>query len=774
MANIRAGESYSALGELEKALEHYLRGYSLVQNVGNNLETAQMFITIGGLYNKLGEPKEGLEYANRALAQFRDAKSLLGEANAFIGVAASHFVQGEYRETLDHVTQALALYRKAENRAGEARALDSLGVCYFRLGEPRKALEYFNQALDLGRVEKFPGGGAMTLQNLSRVYCHLGEPQKALECSTQALELSRASGDRMLEAIALKGLALAESLLGKYAEALANVEQAVRLAEFIRANAGGQDHRSSFLADNVGFYEFHIDLLMKMHAADPAAGHDRAALAVSEQARARSLFELLHESHVDIRQGVDRALTARERGLRESLDAKLNDLGGASGAQDSEERKAGARREVARLTDEYRQVQDEIRRRSPRYAALGRPQPLEADEIQQALDGETVLLEYSLGDERSWLWVVGRNSVISYQLPPRAEIETAARKVYESFANRPAKQGSPDSEFDSQAAALSQLLLGAAMSQLGGKRLVIVSQGALAYLPFAALPVPTAGGYRPLIAEHEIVNLPSVSVLSVIRHETAGRRKAAKTVAVLADPVFSGEDARVKAAAAIKHGARGAVSDSAPTSAMKRAVRSVTGSDRTGLQRLLFSREEAEAIASLAPASSVLKALDFLASRETAMSDELGQYGIIHFATHGLLDSSHPELSGLALSLVDEHGRERDGYLRLNEIYNLKLNADLVVLSACQTGLGKDIRGEGLIGLTRGFMYAGAPRVVASLWRVDDAATAELMKRFYRGMLKGGLRPAEALRSAQLEMMSRPAWRSPYFWGGFTLQGEWK
>lgn len=321
---------------------------------------------------------------------------------------------------------------------------------------------------------------------------------------------------------------------------------------------------------------------------------------------------------------------------------------------------------------------------------------------------------------------------------------------------------------------MSRILLGPAMSQLGAKRLVIVSQGALAYLPFAALPVPSASGYQPLIAEHEIVNLPSVSVLSIIRRETAGRQKAAKSVAVLADPVFSKEDARVKASVASKQGAKDAASDKALASAMKRAVRSVMGDERAGLQRLLFSRDEAEAIASLAPAPFVLKALDFQASRVTALSDQLGQYRVIHLATHGLLDSAHPELSGLALSLVDESGREQNGYLRLNEIYNLKLNADLVVLSACRTGLGKEIRGEGLIGLTRGFMYAGAPRVVTSLWQVDDAATAELMKRFYRGMLKNGLRPAAALRSAQLEMMRRPAWRSPYFWGAFVIQGEWK
>jgi CHAT domain-containing protein len=189
---------------------------------------------------------------------------------------------------------------------------------------------------------------------------------------------------------------------------------------------------------------------------------------------------------------------------------------------------------------------------------------------------------------------------------------------------------------------------------------------------------------------------------------------------------------------------------------------------------LRFSRREAEAISSFAPEAMRRTALDFAASREAALAEPLDQYRILHFATHGLLNSTTPALSGLVLSLVDEGGQPRNGFLRLHEIYNLKLNADLVVLSACQTALGKKVQGEGLIGLTRGFQYAGAPRVVASLWRVDDQATAELMKRFYQGMLRGGLRPAAALRAAQISLARETRWKNPYYWAAFTLQGEWR
>jgi CHAT domain-containing protein len=210
--------------------------------------------------------------------------------------------------------------------------------------------------------------------------------------------------------------------------------------------------------------------------------------------------------------------------------------------------------------------------------------------------------------------------------------------------------------------------------------------------------------------------------------------------------------------------------DKEAPSDLTRAIRDVRGE----LKRLLMTRDEAEASLSVAPRDGGFKALDFRANRATATSDELSSYRIVHFATHGLLNSEHPELSGLVLSLVDEQGRFQDGFLRMHEIFNLRLPAELVVLSACQTGLGKAIKGEGLMGLTRGFMYAGAARVVASLWEVNDVATAELMKRFYRHMLQDGMRPAAALRAAQIEMWKKPQWQSPFYWGGFILQGEWK
>jgi CHAT domain-containing protein len=318
------------------------------------------------------------------------------------------------------------------------------------------------------------------------------------------------------------------------------------------------------------------------------------------------------------------------------------------------------------------------------------------------------------------------------------------------------------------------MVIGPVASLLGTKRLLVVTDGVLQYIPFSALPAHEKSGRpAPLLVSHEIVNLPSASVLAEIRRQQIGRRKPPKLVAVLADPVFDVKDLRVKvgtgATVLPKLVAQrdGDVSRSASDLGLTRA-------GRLYLNRLIYSRNEAVAVIAVMPAGKSLEALDFDASRATAVSGVLAQYRIVHFATHGLLNNKHPELSGLVLSLVSKDGKRQNGFLKLQDIYELKLPVDLVVLSGCETGLGQEISGEGLIGLTRGFMYAGASRVVASLWSVSDAATASLMADFYKAMEKGRMRPAAALREAQIHMWRQGQWSAPYYWAAFQMQGEWR
>jgi CHAT domain-containing protein len=472
---------------------------------------------------------------------------------------------------------------------------------------------------------------------------------------------------------------------------------------------------------------------------------------------------MLSESGTEIREGVDVKLIERERELNRLISLKAAQQTRLLNRKHTETEAAAAEKELDTLTAELELVQGRIHTSSPRFASLTQPAPLDAKEIQKSVvDQDTVLLEYSLGAEKSFLWAVTPSAIDAFELPKRAEVEAAAKRVYdlltarnrrpekETAAARATRLRQSDEDYAAAAAKASQMLLGPVAAKIAGKRLLIVGEGVLSYLPFGALPEPASGA--PLIVDHEIVMAPSASVVAVLRQETAGRKPAEKALAVLADPVFTPDDARI--------------------AQQRSAVKPADGGEE--FVRLRFSRTEADQIARLAPASATLKALDFEASRELAMKPDLGRYRIVHFATHSVLNNDRPELSGVVLSLVDRSGKTQNGFLRLYDVYNLRLGADLVVLSACQTALGGEIKGEGLIGLTRGFLYAGAPRVVASLWEIDDRGTADLMKHFYEGMLARGERPAAALRNAQIAMWKTKGSEQPYYWAAFTLQGEWR
>jgi CHAT domain-containing protein len=784
------GNIYSRLGEYQKTLDSYLQSHAIHRAMGELRGQGIALSNIGWAYDTLGEYEKAIASYTQAMEIFRAAGDQYREANVLSNLAVGYANIKDFRKALDVAEQALLLRRAQGNRGGEAITLNNIAGAYSNLGDKQKALDYYNQSLALHRAVGNSRHMANTLRNLGDLHRELGEHQKALNYFHESLQMARAAGDRDSEAATLAFTARLERDRGNLIEARNHVEAALAAVESLRFSVKSHPLRASFFASVRKYHELHIDLLMRLHKQQPAAGFDAAALQASEQGRARSLLELLAEAGAEIRQGVDSSLVERERILRQQISDKADRQMRLLGGKHTDEEAAAAAKEMDALTTEHQQVEAQIRQTSPRYAALTQPAPLTLKEIQsQALDDETLLLEYALGEKTSFLWAVTPTSINSFELPKREEIETAARRVYEMLTarNRTVANETPEqrrkrleqagAEYPKASAALSQMLLGSVASELKSKRLVIVGEGILQYVPFAALPeinrsYGTYGTYRtegqPLITNHEIINLPSASVLAVLRREAAGRKTSDRSVAVFADPVFHGSDPRV---GQLSKGQSPAVEATGAASEVKR---SATESGLLDFVRLRFSRQEADRIIRFASEGRRLEAVDFAANRATATSPELARYAIIHFATHGLINNQNPELSGIILSLVDEQGRSRNGFLRLYDIYNLKLAADLVVLSACQTALGKEIKGEGLVGLTRGFMYAGAPRVVASLWQIDDRATAELMGRFYEAMFRQGLRPAAALRSAQVSMWKEKRWQAPHSWAAFTFQGEWK
>ena len=767
LANI--GLVYSALGENQKALEYYSQSLPLFQAVGDRTLEARTLNNIGGVYSDLGEKQKALEYYSQSLPLSRAVGDRSQEATTLNNIGLVYSELREKQKALEYYSQSLPLSKAVGDRSQEAHTLNNIGLVYSELGKNQKALEYYSQSLPLSRAVGDLRGEAVTLASIGAVYSELGDNQKALEYYSQSLPLFRAVGDRSLEAVTLSNIAAAKRDRGNLTEALTNIETALKIIEDLRTKISSPELRTSYFASVQNYYQFYIDLLMQLHKTNPKSGYDTKAFEASERSRARTLLELLQEANANIREGVSPELLQKERSLQQQLDAlEKRRIEVLSPTNQTPQQETELEQQRQTLFAQYQDIQAKIRTTSPRYAALTQPQPLTVSQIkQQILDDNTILLQYSLGNDRSYLWALTKTSITSYELPKRAEIETTA-KIFRDAVTAPSSRNKPNQVAQANDA-ISQIILQPVAAQLGQKRLLIVGDGVLNYLPFAALSLPGKSGENrnpPLIVDHEIVLLPSVSTLGILRQNYNDRRPPNRSLAIFADPVFSANDERVKNSSS-------ATTQQAVESANHGLSRS--RGDKTGqFDRLNFTRQESQIIQALFPANSRTESLDFAASRATATSPNLSQYKIIHFATHGLANSDYPELSGIVMSLVDEKGNPLNGFLRLTDIFNLKLAADLVVLSACQTGMGQNIQGEGMVGLTRGFMYAGAQRVVVSLWTVDDRGTAALMSSFYQGMLQKGLTPAAALRAAQLEMWKQEKWKSPYYWAAFTLQGEWR
>ena len=764
-------QCHQALDQIAAAVDGYSEARRLVLGAQGHRSAARAAHQLGLLFRGLGEMTRALNYLNEAEA----AWAQLGATNA--RAASIHqrgrlFLELEKRqEAYSDFTRALELRRQTGHARGQVAVLTSLGEIHERLGEEGAAFERYREALQTLRAAQLssPAAEARILQNLGA----LSNVEDALVAYTRSRELYRQVGDLTGEAESLLGTARVERRRGRLPGALRAIEAALDIAESVRPKTFSDDLSHSFFATIQPYFELYIDLQMELHRLSPSAGHAANALAASERARARALLDLLNEAGADIRAAADPVLIERERALQREINiAERWRVSLFRDRRRTEDERAAAAKKVRRLLDELGRLRAEIRRKSPRYAALTQPQTLKLDEIQRSvLDEETLLLEYWLGTQRSFLYVVSPDSFSSFELPGRDELEPKVLRTYKLLtrSHRPeSRRAARDALCD-----LSRILLQPIAAHLEDKRLLIVADGALHYLPFSALADPRDLGHcptaRPLLLTNETTYLPSASVLAVLRRETAGRPKPKGVVAVVADPVFSRQDPRV---ALPSPEASTLLRQTEPTEDLNEGAESARTDATSALRRLTFSRAEAEAVLAMAPEGSSFQALDFEANKKLLLSGSLADYRIVHLATHAVLDSSRPALSGIIFSLVDRNGEDQDGFLRAHELYNLRLPAELVVLSACRTALGKEVRGEGLVGLTRAFMYAGAQRLLVSLWNVQDRSTAELMGRFYRELFVGRASPSAALRAAQTAMWEKG--RSPYSWAGFTLRGEFR
>lgn len=738
------------LGDLQKALDTERLVLDRWKKGESGSATGYAYTVLGQFAFHLGDLPEARRMQTLAMNVFAASDHETGLAVTTSRMGTILEAEGKAEEALALYRQSAAMFSKVPDRLGEAGTLASLSGLLLTLGRLDEAEEAIQRVREI--IQEAKSDESTLHQGLADIAVARKQWLDALDHYRQAQELTERSGDSAALATAMLGTARVQRNRGNLACAREVLDRATETIEILRLRITSPEGRGSYLAARQAYYDLTIDVLMQLHQKTGDTGPLHSAFEMSERARSRALLDSL--AMAGLRQkGMDPELAKREELYRHRINGKAAALVRVNAGTGNRELATLLRTELEQFLLEYRSIRAEI----DRLPELEGATVLDTIAVQKHLDDDTLLLEFALAEPRSYVWVVDRNTISAFQLPGRAEIERLARRTVEllSTSNRTDRRGA--SRVASRQ--LSKEILAPIAHLLRNKRLAIVADGALQFVPFAAIADPNVPG-QPLIVNHEIVSLPSASALVPLRIEPRFSQPIGE-LAVIADPVVAPDDVRLGGRA---KGATG------PNDLLRAAA----SFGDTTFARLPHTRVEADRISDLVTNDTPWKAFGFDATRAAILDGALARYRRIHFATHGLINSEHPELSGLVLSLYEPDGSSSDGFLRLTDIHSLSLDADLVVMSACRTALGREVRREGLIGLTRGFMAAGARRVVGSLWEVRDGASAELMHRFYSRMLRDRMPAAAALRSAQVSMLNEPRWNAPFYWGAFVLHGDWE
>ena len=799
----KIGDVNFRLGRIPEATAAY--GRMVVKKPENATTKVTKKFGLGSILTG-GSPKTvSVSSPNSALSVAMEAKKELDEyrnsivySSYELGMGRITYVAGDLETSKKHFQLALdatgasiaGLAKLGQTRRFRAAARTSLGDVALRQGKLKDASKFYTDAAK----------GAQDDKRLDLMW----PAQRGLGRSMWL----QAAQEKDLK----KAMSLREAAVGNYRDSIGTIET---LRE---GSLRADEARTTFLSTIKDVFDEAASAYADMALLSaPSAGstldgkgleYGATAFKITEQSRARSLLDLLSETNSAITEGVPTELLKRKQENLDHQQEIAEILTGINISSDEPKKKpAELDADLEKLQTEFEEIENQIRTASPRYAALTSNQPLSLSDVQQkVLDDQTVLLEYALQTDGSYLWVASKSGVNLYKLPVRSDLEKLAtdlraqlipaklqRRIVgiDVVAAQPERglgiaSSAPEdaAAFVAAANALYKAAIEPAAGAIGEKRLLVVADGALNYVPFEVLLKSSASGdfssLGYLIKSNEIVYAPSASVVAAIRQQRG--KSSGRSMLIVADPVFNSNDARAKkttpSATANASEVRGLGIQSALTDvAGQGAVTSAQSTKMEGLPlaRLTGTRTEAEQISKLAKSAGGQADvwLDLDASEDNLDSRDVAKYRVVHIATHGLLNAERPQFTGVVLSLVGN--KNQDGFLRTDEIFNLRLGSPLVMLSACETGLGKEKRGEGVMGLTRAFMYAGAPTVGVSLWSVADKSTADLMTDFYRRLLAADdTSPSGALRQAQLSMITAKKYSAPFYWAPFVLVGDWR
>ncbi len=735
--------SYGRYAEALECLQQSLKILEEMGNAGDKRGQAIRLLNIGTVYRRQGHPDQALAYYQKGLKAMEEVGDKLGIANLLNNIGVAYKSQGLYEQALEWLQKSLQRYEELQAKGGIARSHNNIGDAYRLQGRYDQALEHLRKSLRLREEINDRGGISLSLNNLGRLYQAQGRHAEMLEVGRRSAGLAEEINDR-------EGLWNAQELIGTAYLALGQVEEArsyflaaIANIESLRHDvAGGGQQQQSFLENKLSPWRGMIALLISQK-------EYTEALSFAEQSKARVLLDVLQAGRTSLR----KSLSLQERQAEEEQRLRLVTLnsqltGELQRDKPDRARVAELKAGIAKTRLEYEALETSLYVAHPDLRIhRGEAKIIKAEELTTLLsDPRSVLLEYVVADDQTYLFAMTKAvgqaeaEVEVYTIPiKRAELAKQTESLRGQLAGR-------DLGFRASARKLYDFLLKPAQAQLRGKtNLIIVPDDKLWELPFQAL-LGVDG--RFVIETRAVSYVPSLTVLREMkakrdRHRAEGRDSG---LLALGNPAI-GQGTIERAALALRD---------------------------EKLTPLPEAEEEVKALRRLYGAGRS-KVYIGAEAREDRVKMEAGEAGILHFATHGMMNDASPMYSHLVLAAGDKN---EDGLLEAWELMQLELRAELAVLSACETARGRYGAGEGVIGLSWAMFVAGVPATVVSQWKVESASTRELMLGFHQQLRapsakgKGEGTKAEALRQAALMMMKNPETNHPFYWAGFVLVGD--
>jgi CHAT domain-containing protein/Tfp pilus assembly protein PilF len=743
------GTFYYRYDNYTEALSSYEMALQIAKDLKSLVDLANTLLNIGAVWSDIGDYEKSLEYLREALnidTQLEDPNNVAKDLN---NIGISLRLRGIAKESDDDLKEAIATFERSlriidqtHDHLTRIQILNNLGSVYIVINQPSKALEAFMEAASIAERENYVPYLSMIFNNIGIAYSNLGNLKASFGYYDKALKFASIYQNETYIWETYLELGNSHKKQKKYGEAIADYKNAISSIENIRSKIVLEELRARYLGTDkrIEAYQNLIALLVKLHRINPAKRYDREAFNYLERAKARAFLDSLEISKIDISQGINPIQANHEKELMRDLSRAYNKLLAPDLSQGDKE---GILNQIKTSEDELESLKRDIRMSSPAYADLKYPEVITYEEVLRDLKARDVaFFAYSVGKEASYAFVISSHGLKIFDLPPKEVLQKQVIEYRKAISDR-------QSQNFHLGMTLFQELIEPGLEQ-GVKKLIIVPDDILTLFPFETL-LTRAEPASWLIQDYMIGYVPSLSSLRVLKQRYHAEKIPEKDLLAIGDVLYRSND---------ENGKEGA----SPTS-----IVDLGSAENVLITHLRYSALEVQNIAHLFKQAKVTVLEKENASERWLKSHALTDYRIIHFATHSLIDDKKPARSAILLSYNPAQGE--DGLLQAREVYNLKLNADLVTLSACQTGLGQFIRGEGIEGLNRAFFYAGTSSILMSLWAVNDQATFHLMERFYRHIQRGESL-AGSLREAKLEMIHSHILSHPYYWAGFVINGK--